>query len=395
VPEVKPDIQTGEFPVVYTPVGKKLVEVGSDCFSCQAITSYSDYAKSFTNDLAVALHDASSILFIAIAGLWIVTSGVKLVLEQTSFRDIAKEFIFISITGLILGAQDKALISEVFDIVIKIMGSSAAEIFKICSGTENVGDYKGLAALAFSGEKAVGRVFEVSQAIMLAGGMTSPGTIINGVLLCIPYFILIANYSSQVIVAIFRAMIVGILAPFLFLAFAFNFGRPMAMRGLQTILATILVLFTATATLAMIIMAVTSNEVVKKMTSIGTDDAVIKEFASISNPQFLMMLFLGWAGCALMKEGTSIANSIAQTALSNESASTMARGAGLSTMAAVGVGSNSVKSLFAKSGLGKIGAAALGAGATYMNGGPLPSWNKGVESVIKKFNGANDDKKND
>ena len=59
--------------------------------------------------------------------------------------------------------------------------------------------------------------------------------------------------------------------------------------------------------------------------SISSGD--LEEFASISNPRFLAILFLGIIGSALMTEGTSLVNSCMQTMFSNAAAGIMTTGA--------------------------------------------------------------------
>lgn len=183
--------------------------------------------------------------------------------------------------------------------------------------------YSGLVALAANGEAAFAKVIQAASAIARAGALYNLANYIYAFLLVLPYFLLVVMYSSQVVVAVFRAMMVAIFAPFLFMAFAFGWGRQMSYSGAKTLLASILVLFACTSALALTIYGV--KQIPIDPTTL-TGEALNK-FASASNPDFLVILFLGWMGSALMTEGTSIANSIAQTALTNTAAGMLTAGA--------------------------------------------------------------------
>lgn len=171
-------------------------------------------------------------------------------------------------------------------------------------------------------------VFQAAQAIVRAASLSKLHYYIYALVLVIPYFLLVVAYSTQVVVAIFRATMVGVFAPFLFMAFAFGWGRDMAKSGAKTLLASVLVLFASTAAVAL---CVYGTAALKVDPAKLTGDEVTS-FLQISNPKFLVILFLGWAGTALLTEGTSIANSISHTLLTNAAAGIMTAGISASTI---------------------------------------------------------------
>jgi type IV secretion system protein TrbL len=276
------------------------------------------------------------ILFTSLTVLWIVIIGYRLILRLVDGPEIVKGFVFITITGLLFTSQSNGLIAQVYSSAIDIMSASSKVAFDVTGGTVAQGGYTGLAALAASGEQAFLTVFKIAQAVGSAGRLMNPLNWLYAAFLVIPYFLLVVAYSSQVVVAIFRAMMVALLAPFLFLAFAFGWGRGMAWSGIKTLLGAMLVLFASTAALALVIFAV--NHIPVEANALKND--ALDQFASLTNPDFILIMALGWIGTALMTEGVSLANSIAGTALTNTAAGIMTAGAAATGLAAAKAGAH-------------------------------------------------------
>jgi len=303
-------------------------DMESICWTCKPLKKYIDLTQSFTGDLSNTLYEPMLILFASLAGLWVVISGIKLALRMTDKWKIIQDFVFITITGVVLGSQANALISYVYSSALAVMGGSSAAVFSIAGGGQASTGETGLVALAANGELAVVKVFQAASTIAQAGALYEIQNYIYAVVLVVPYFLLVVIYSGHVVVAIFRATMVGVFAPYLFMAFAFGWGRDMAKSGVKTLLASVLVLFACTAALALTIYGVKGLPL--EPTKLVGDK--LNDFASISNPDFLVILFLGWAGTALMTEGTAIANSISHTFLTNTAAGIMATGAAASAL---------------------------------------------------------------
>ena len=154
-----------------------------------------------------------------------------------------------------------------------------------------------------------------------------------GVLLVAPYLLVVIVYLSQVVVSIFRIMVLAALSPFLMLGFGFGWGRPMMVAGVRTLLSSFLVLFAATAALAVLLYAV-------KALGIGVEGNVdpegIREMATFTNDRLLVAIFMGFAGAAFMAEATHIANSITGSALSNAAPAVITGGLMAGALAAGG-----------------------------------------------------------
>jgi len=303
------------------------------CFTCAPLEKYVGLTEDFVDRLGDVLHDPMLILFTSLSGLWIVLAGTKLHFQMTNFNKIFEEFVFVSITGLILGSQGAGLISYVYSSAISIMGAASASVFSLAADSQSTGQ-SGLMALAAEGEKAAAKVIQAASAIARAGSAMQLQNYLYAGILVLPYLLLVVAYSTQVVVAIFRATMVGVFAPFLFMAFAFGWGRGMAQSGAKTLLASILVLFASTAALSLTVFGV--RESILNPADLTGDR--INEFASITNPEFLVVMFLGWMGTALLTEGTSIANSIAGTMLTNTASGIMTAGISGSAAAAATLG---------------------------------------------------------
>lgn len=313
-----------------TNLGGEANDLSTTCFTCEPLNKYIALTTGFADNLSSALSDPMLILFTSLFGLWAVVCGYKLSFKQCDINIVITDLLYITITGVILSSQANGLISYVYATALSVMAGASDTAFTVAGGGNRSTGYTGLVHLAASGEVAVAKVIQAASAIARAGKLYNIANYVYAAVLVIPYFLLVVVYSSQVVVAIFRAMMVAIFAPFLFMAFAFGWGRQMSYAGAKTLLASTLVLFACTAALALTIYGVDQIDI--KPQSL-TGDALDK-FASLSNPQFLVILFLGWMGTALMTEGTAIANSIAQTALTNTAAGIMTAGAAGTALAA-------------------------------------------------------------
>jgi type IV secretion system protein TrbL len=324
------------------------------------------------------------ILFTSLTGLWFVLIGFRIFFKLADTSELMKGFVFISITGLLFNSQSSGLISHVYSSAIAIMGASSKVAFDVAGGQVASGDYTGLAALAASGESAFVKIFNIAATVASAGRLFNLANWIYAAFLVFPYFLLVVAYSSQVVVATFRAMMVALLAPFLFLSFAFGWGRGMSWSGAKTLLGAILVLFASTAAFALTIYGVAQIDVIPK--DIRGD--AVNEFASLTNAKFILIMALGWIGTALMAEGVSIANSIAGTALTNTAAGIMTAGAAATGLtAAKFAGRNAL--LPAAKFAGKAGLAGIGELIGGQPGAVANGVAGGVASLVDKFKNIN------
>ncbi len=305
------------------------------CWTCKPLEAYVDIANKFATNLATALQAPMQLLFFSLAALWIVVTGYKiLILNEDPFKFIGN-LVYIIIASILLGGQGVSLIETVFKTTLDLMSSSAAVAFEVAGQKPISSDYTGLASLAASGETAIAQVFYIAGSIAKSGGLLAVVNIVYAIVLILPYFLLMIAYSAQVVVCIFRLMMLATFAPFLFMAFSFGWGQGMAKAGIKTLIAAVLVLFASTVAFSLTIYGVNAIEIAAKAPD-GAKD--LNAFASIANPQFITILFLGWAGAALLAEGTSIANSIAGSSLTNVAAGIMTAGMAASVGAVKGAG---------------------------------------------------------
>ena len=129
---------------------------------------------------------------------------------------------------------------------------------------------------------------------------------------------MVVVFFSKIVVSIFRLMMLGVLAPFLVMFFAFGWGRGMAISGLRTLLSSVFVLFAASVSVGLLLYGVDSL-----VEGLGRDDVSGTNLLSSS---YLTVLILGWLGVALMTEGIGLANSITGTILSNTAAGIITAG---------------------------------------------------------------------
>lgn len=219
-----------------------------------------------------------------------------------------------------LSAQSQSIILAVFDTTITIMGSASSVVLEEAIQSSQVPEtIQGLARLSAVAENGMSKVTAIAFAIADTGSLTNPLKYLYAILLLVPYFILMILYLSQTVIAIFRVTIVAAFSPFLLLTFGFGWGRQMTVAGLKTLLASIIVLFSSSLALGLIMYGVSSLDILNPNNDVD-------ELASLANPTFFIALALGWMGSAFMTEAVGMANSITGSALSNTSAGILTAG---------------------------------------------------------------------
>jgi hypothetical protein len=290
------------------------------CWTCAPVQEYVKLSSDYTKDLSNALIEPMQLLFMSCVTLWVVVTGLKLVMAATSPIKIIQEFFFIAIASVLFSTQGPTLVEDIYRVSLLIMGGAAEAALNVAATTsQSSSEFTGMVALVERAEKSVSTVFTIAANIATAGSALNPILYVYAIILVVPYFLLIVVYFAQVVVAIFRVMMIATLAPFLFLAFAFGWGRAMALSGVRTLISTIIVLFACTAAVSVTIYGVNGL-------NLENTDIPIEELASITNARFLLILALGWLGTAFLAEATSIANSIAGTLLSNTAAGIITAG---------------------------------------------------------------------
>ncbi|MBN2752327.1 MAG: hypothetical protein JXQ84_06430 [Rhodospirillaceae bacterium] len=298
-------------------------DLSTNCFTCEPLSQYIDLVNSFVDKLSAALINPILIIFSSLVGLWVVVVALKLVVGMVDVKKIGHDFIYITISCFLLGGQSLGLVSYIFNLSMDIMGGASEIAFSVVSVENKSTGYDGIVHLAATASLAVAKVIQVASVLVREGSLYNPQYFLYAFILVAPFFVFVVSYAFQVIVAIFRLVMYAVLSTFFAMSYAFDWGRGLASSTGKGLLGSIVVLFACSVALALTISGV--NEISIDPVSISSGE--LDEFASISNPRFLAILFLGIIGSALMTEGTSLVNSCMQTMFSNAAAGIMTAGA--------------------------------------------------------------------
>ena len=303
-----------------------------NCWTCPIVKQYVDTAFEFTQSAAGVLLEPMYLLFGTIAGLWIVIQGLRLIFNTTTWDDIFKQSIFVFIAAILLGGQGPKLASAVFEVSLATMGSAAAvalevrgerkEIQRIRSNGGSVPFEAGMLALVGAAEEGIGGVIKTGWSLMSDTAWHDLRPKILAIVMIVPYFLVLIVYFSQVMVSIFRVMMIAVLSPFLMLGFGFGWGRGMVTAGVRTVLSSFMILFGATAALAVMVFAVGDLKIGEYLAKL---DTVPSE--ELYSGKFLLAVAMGWLGTAFIAEATRIANSITGSVLDNSAAAIVTAGA--------------------------------------------------------------------
>ncbi|MBT4888734.1 MAG: hypothetical protein HON65_04180, partial [Rhodospirillales bacterium] len=299
------------------------------CFTGGIVSEYVGLANQFTQDLSQTLLGPMWILFGAFAGLWIVIQGLRLVLHQTTGGEVAKEFMFVMIATFLLSGQGPELVNDIYSASLSMMGSAASLALMVGDHasviTANTNGAipleSGMVALTCTAESGVINVFRMAGTMSRQSSLTDLMPSLYALVLVVPYFLVLVVYFSQVVISIFRIMMLATLSPFLMLGFGFGWGRDMMKSGIRTLISAFMVLFGATAALAVMLYGVSGIE------ASFTSSQDVRDFASIENPEFILAVAMGWLGTAFMTEATGMANSISGSSLTNTAAGVITAGA--------------------------------------------------------------------
>jgi type IV secretion system protein TrbL len=318
------------------------------------------------------------LIFGSIVGLWIIIEGIKLVIAKTDLKKFSHDLLFIIIAAGLMSGQGPGLVDAVYSASLTTMSGAASAILTVGTiGTKTavatdmsssgvasgIGGLDGMTGLVSVAEHGVMQVFSMAVELIAEVSLTNVGIpALYGVLLALPYFLLLVVYFAQVVVSIFRVMMIAALSPILMLAFGFEWGRGMAFTALRTLFAAFMVLYGATVALAVCLYGVAALNVADPAL---TGD--VSEIASFNNPTLLVAIILGWLGTAFMAEATGMANSIAGSQLTNTAAAIITAGATATGMTLITKAAKAAKNL---NGNTKDGQRDL---MDWMRGKPTPS----------------------
>lgn len=292
------------------------------CFTCDIVAEYVRLAGDFTQDLSELLVGPMWTVFLSMTGLWISVHGIKLMLGQGDLAAFSKEMVFVILAGGLLGGQGPGLVTTTYQAALSVMGSGASVAMAVGSDAADPSGLSGMTELVRTAEQGIFQVFGMTTNILETLAFDNLMPVFYAPLLFLPYLLLLLVFFAQVVVSIFRVMMVSALSPILMMCVGFPWGRAMAFTGLRTLFSAFMVLFGCTIAMGICLYGVRG---------LGVGDPAIganlEQFLSLTNPKLLMTIALGWLGTAFMAEATSIANSITGSQLTNQAATIITAGA--------------------------------------------------------------------
>lgn len=305
------------------------------CVTCKIVGTYVDLASRFMEKLGDVMFGPMWAIFLAIAGIWIVWNGMKFALGKGDLIGLFQEMIFISVAAGLLGAQGREFQGTIYHAALATTSGAAAAVLSVAQEGFNVSpaqtvagleNYQGMAGLVFVAERGVKSVFLMAWELVKTMTLTNWSGLFLAIILFPPWFLLIVAYMAQVAVSIFRIMMWATLAPYLFMALGFGWGRDTVMRGINVLLSSFMTLFGATLALGVCLYGVST---------LGVGNYV-KGYQNLTliDPDFLIPVFMGWLGTAFMVEATGMANSITGSQLTNQAVTVITGGATFTALAA-------------------------------------------------------------
>ncbi|MDP2699935.1 hypothetical protein [Thalassospira sp.] len=292
-------------------------------------------AKDFVVSLSDVLSDGMIKVFIAVVAVWLMVQGIKMILGRADLASLCREIFFVILAGGLLAGQrvdlageGSGLVITIYDMAIGSMTAAASTVLIAAgnvSGTDwtagGTDHYSGVTLLVFASERGFMKVLDVGFELwksLSVGNLTGP---LTGVLIIIPWFLLIVVYFSQVMVTLFRVAVIAGLAPFVMLGVGFQWSQGMVWKGLKSLMAAGMVLYGSTLAIGICLYAVSSLEI----------HTGINPGSFFTSNGFLAVI-LGVMGTVFVTEATAVANSIAESQFTNTAAASMAgaaMGAGL------------------------------------------------------------------
>ncbi len=294
---------------------------------CKVFSRFVELGESFTSNLSTVLQPGLRDIFLSGVGLWILWQAILFFSSKKTPGQLLVDFAPIALASILMGTHGSQLIITIYNLALATMSGAASLAFAVGGdAVTTTGEYSSLNNLATLAEDGLDRAFSAAEIVWGMGSLYSPVAWILAGFIMFFYFVIVVVFIGQLIVAVFRLIMLSILAPFLIMGFAFNWGRSMAFSGLRTLLATVVVVFASTSALAIALYGAQSI------------DPKLIEDPNLSDPQILTAIAMGVIGSALMTEGVSTANSVTQSSLTNTAVGVMAGSAMMVVGGAKGIG---------------------------------------------------------
>jgi len=297
----------------------------NECIMCEPMAVYISLAESFTAQLSDMLAVPMWIVFGALVGLWLTTSGLQMVLGTLNIAQMAREGFFVCVAAGLLAGQGALMVQSVYSTAMATVGGAASMVMEtaLAAGADQAlvsGDssqWNGMTKLIFIAEKGLGLVLMKALNVWQDFGLGNLDAGVHGLLLALPWALLMIMYFSHVAVAVFRVMVIAGLSPFVMLGMGFGWGRGMVSAAFKALLASYMVLFGASLAVGICLYGVAS---------IDTAYEPVVDSSDFFTPTMIVPIVLGWMGFAFTTEATGIANSLSGANFTNTSVAAMTGG---------------------------------------------------------------------
>lgn len=311
-----------------------------ECIFCPVVNKYVTLANSFSQDLSATLSTPIISIFVALVGVWLSIAGIRIILGSLDSRKFALEGAYIIIAAGLLSSQGTQMANTVYSATLSTMAGAAAMVLTVgplgeqvaatkfvksptdTAGSE-INNLDGLGMLVYTAENGVFALFRKAGLVWDQGSVLSnPLPLVAAILMILPYALLLVAYAAQVLICVFRVLMISLISPMLVAALGFDFLRAMTWSGLRALLASFMVLFASTAALAVCLYGVAAL-------NIGQDPTTseISATAEFDDLGLWLVIILGWCGMAFQAEGVGLANSITGAQLTNTAAGILTAGA--------------------------------------------------------------------
>lgn len=321
------------------------------CTTCGIFLQFAQNSNAFVNGLSAAMYMPMIVIFGAVTSVWLSVSGLKMVMGKLDLINFGHELFFVIVAGGLLASQGNGLVSTVYQAGINTISGASSMVLEAAVnaggsneipqsgggvtklstlGTEenasatiehfanaksiqingaDKSSYTGIVRLLLATERGFMSVMNMAKEIYMSfsiGNLTGP---LVGLLIFLIWIILILVYVTQVLVTLFRVMVLAGMAPLLLLAIGFGWARGMVWAGLKALIAAGMVLYGATIAVGFALFSVGMIDLKTEIT-MGT---------FFTSPGFTAVL-VGFMGIIFITEATAIANSIAQSQFTNTAA---------------------------------------------------------------------------
>lgn len=318
--------------------------MAAECIFCGPVNEYVNLANSFSQDLSETLLFGVRALFLSLAGVWVTITGLKMIIGAIDEKKIAHEFLYLIIAAGLLNAQGADLANTIYRASLSTMAGAAAMVLTAGPLAENtnpkattppdstesdISGLDGLTMLIYTAEISMGDVLTAAKVLWGEGDFGY----VAAPLLLLPYGLHMIIFSAQIVISIFRVLLISLFSPLMMMALGFGFMRSLTTSGLKTLLASMLILFASTSALAVCLYGVRSLHI-----GDAIETGAVEEMAEADNVRLWVVIIMGWVGLLLQAEAVAIASALAQSALSAQTAAAMTGAALLPVFGAAKLG---------------------------------------------------------